>query len=87
MLKRVLAIIAQARLPDHELALGQLGAGPLEDMMSDDLLDDLEAWVPFKSTMSYTLRMVRMTFEATRLQQRLETLLQRSDHFSNSVNR
>ena len=36
---RVLAIIAQAQLPDHEKALDQLGVGPLENMMSDTLLD------------------------------------------------
>lgn len=43
VLKRVLAIIAQARMPEHEKALGQLGSGPLENMMSDGLLDILHS--------------------------------------------
>ncbi|MBA8881851.1 hypothetical protein FHW16_005598 [Phyllobacterium myrsinacearum] len=79
VLKRVLAIISQARLPDHALALGQLGAGPLENMMSKELLDHLQSWVPFSATMSYALGMVRMTFEDTKLQQRFEIMMQRSD--------
>ncbi|WP_280950485.1 hypothetical protein [Rhizobium acidisoli] len=40
-MKRVLAIVAKAKLPEHEKALGQLGVDPLENMMSDTLLDIL----------------------------------------------
>ena len=75
VLRRVLAIIAQARLPDHQLALGQLGAGPLEDLMSDALLDDLRAWMPFTAEMRYALRNVRMNVEPPALQHRLEAML------------
>jgi len=53
VLKRILAIVEQARLPDHEEALGQLGAGPLEDMMSEELLDHLQHWLPFTPAMRY----------------------------------
>ncbi|MEO5757135.1 MAG: hypothetical protein ABIQ51_09810 [Mesorhizobium sp.] len=55
VLKRALAIIVKAQLPGHEKALGQLGAGPLEDMMSDKLLDDLQSWLPFEPAMRYAL--------------------------------
>lgn len=75
VLKRVLAIIAQARLPDHQRALGQLGAGPLEDLMSDALLDDLHAWMPFSAEMRYALGNVRMNVEPPALQHRLEQML------------
>jgi hypothetical protein len=75
VLKRVLAIIAQARLPNHQQALGQLGAGPLEDLMSDALLDDLRPWMPFNAEMRYALGNVRMNVEPPTLRHRLEEML------------
>ncbi|MCJ9692111.1 hypothetical protein MOV76_10790 [Rhizobium sp. PRIMUS64] len=77
VLKRVLAIVEQARLPDHEKALGQMGAGPLEDMMSDELLDHLQHWLPFTPAMRYALGQVRMSSEPPALQQRLKAMLTR----------
>ena len=74
VLKRVLAIVEQAKLPDHEKALGQLGAGPLEDMMSDELLDNLQHWLPFKPAMHYALSQVRMSIELPVLQRRLNAM-------------
>ncbi|WP_197728235.1 hypothetical protein [Rhizobium leguminosarum] len=77
VLKRVLAIIEQAQLPGHEEALGQLGAGPLEDMMSDELLDHLQHWLPFTPAMRYALGQVRMSSEPPALQQRLNAMFLR----------
>jgi hypothetical protein len=77
VLKRVLAIIDQARLPGHEKALGQLGAGPLEDMMSEELLDHLQHWLPFTPAMRHALSLVRMDVEPPVLQQRLKAMLSR----------
>ncbi|MGO6708987.1 hypothetical protein [Rhizobium leguminosarum] len=77
VLKRVLAIIDQAQLPGHEKALGQLGAGPLEDMMSEELLDRLQHWLPFTPAMRHALSQVRMSSEPLVLQQRLKTILSR----------
>jgi hypothetical protein len=74
-LKRALAVIARARLPDHQQALGQLGAGPIEDMMSEMLLDNLRAWMPFSEPMRYALHCVRMNVEPPALQQRLRAML------------
>lgn len=78
ILKRTLAIIAQARLPDHERALGQLGAGPLEDLMSAALLDELDDWLPFSDAMRYALNCVRMNVEPAAVQRRLEAMLCKS---------
>ncbi|MDF0657928.1 MULTISPECIES: hypothetical protein [Rhizobium] len=75
--QRVLAIVEQAKLPDHEEALGQLGAGPLEDMMSDELLDHLQHWLPFTPAMRYALGQVRISAEHPALQRRLEAMLSR----------
>ncbi|MGO7549956.1 hypothetical protein [Rhizobium leguminosarum] len=77
VLKRVLAIIDQAQLPGHEKALGQLGAGPLEDMMSEELLDHLQHWLPFTPAMRHALSQVRMSSEPLVLQQRLKAMLSR----------
>ncbi|NKM26628.1 hypothetical protein [Rhizobium laguerreae] len=77
VLKRVLAIIEQAQLPGHEKALGQLGAGPLEDLMSEELLDRLQHWLPFTPAMRYALSQVRMAVESPVLQQRLKAMLLR----------
>ena len=77
VLKRVLAIIEQAQLPGHEEALGQLGSGPLEDMMSEELLDHLQNWLPFTPAMRYALGQVRMSSEPPALQQRLKAMLTR----------
>lgn len=75
VLKRVLAIIAHARLPDHETALDQLGAGPLEDMMGNELLDVLGHWTPFTAAMCHALRMVRMDAESPALRRRLDAMI------------
>ncbi len=75
-LKRVLAIIAQAQLPDHERALGQLGTGPLENMMGNELLNQLQSWAPFTAPMCHALRMVRMEAEPPALQRRLDAMTQ-----------
>ncbi|MBY3517026.1 hypothetical protein [Rhizobium laguerreae] len=75
--KRVLAIIEQAQLPGHEKALGQLGAGPLEDLMSEELLDRLQHWLPFTPAMRHALSQVRMAVESPVLQQRLKAMLLR----------
>ncbi|NNU66989.1 MULTISPECIES: hypothetical protein [unclassified Rhizobium] len=77
VLKRVLAIIEQAQLPRHEKALGQLGVGPLEDMMSEELLDRLQHWLPFTPAMRHALGLVRMSSEPLVLQQRLKAMLSR----------
>ncbi|MBY3558363.1 hypothetical protein [Rhizobium laguerreae] len=77
VLKRVLAIIEQAQLPGHEKALGQLGAGPLEDLMSEELLDRLQHWLPFTPAMRHALSQVRMAVESPVLQQRLKAMLLR----------
>lgn len=77
-LKRVLAIIKRAQLPDNEVALGQLGAGPLEDMMGNELLDDLTPWMPFTAAMCYALGCVGMHNEPTTLQRRLNAMIQES---------
>ncbi|MDH7803835.1 MULTISPECIES: hypothetical protein [unclassified Rhizobium] len=77
-LKRTLAIITRAKMPDHERALGQLGVDPLENMMSDELLDLLRAWMPFTPAMCYALGCVRMEFEPPMLQHRLGAMIAES---------
>ena len=77
-LKRTLAIIARAKMPDHERALGQLGVDPLENLMSDELLDLLRAWMPFTPAMCYALGSVRMEFEPPELQHRLSAMIAES---------
>ena len=74
-LKLVMSIIQRAQVPEHEEALGLLGAGPLEDMMSDWLLDRLQDYLPFSESLRYALSMVRMEFEPEALQQRLNAML------------
>ncbi|MGY5775269.1 hypothetical protein [Rhizobium sp. LEGMi135b] len=74
-LKRGLAVIARARVPDHEKALGQLGVDLLENMMSDRLLDLLRPWMPFTPAMCYALGCVRMEFEPPELQRRLNAMI------------
>lgn len=78
VLKRVLSLIDQAQLPGHEQALGQLGVGPLESLMSESLLDILECWVPFKEPMRYALNSVRFETQPLAVQRRLKTLMDRS---------
>ncbi|MGR9224147.1 hypothetical protein [Rhizobium leguminosarum] len=77
VLKRVLAIIEQAQLPGHEKTLGQLGSGPLEDMMSEELLDRLQHWLPFTPAMRHALSQVRVSSEPPALQQRLNAMFLR----------
>lgn len=78
VLKRVLAIIAQARMPEHEKALGQLGSGPLENMMSDGLLDILALWMPFSAPMCHALDSIRLEVEPLTVQKRLHAMLRDS---------
>lgn len=74
-LKLALVILDYADLGRDEYALGCLGAGPLEDLMSDWLLDQLEPRMANNLKLKYALSMVRMEFEAESLQHRLTTLL------------
>lgn len=78
VLKRVLAIIARARMPDHEKALGQLGVDPLENMMSEPLLDLLSSWMPLTPALCHALSCVRMEFEPPALQRRLHAMIRES---------
>jgi hypothetical protein len=74
-LKLVMLIVQRAQVPEHEDALGPLGAGPLEDMMGDWLLDRLQEYLPFSESLRYALSMVRMEVEPEALQQRLNAML------------
>lgn len=69
-----MAVIQRAHLPEHEQALGLLGAGAMEDLMSDWLLDRLKEYLPFSKELRHCLLMVRMEFEPEALQQRLNRL-------------
>ncbi|WP_379064703.1 hypothetical protein ACHMW4_16590 [Mesorhizobium sp. UC22_110] len=75
VLKRTLAIIKQARRPDHDKALGQLGVGPLENMMSNELLDSLQGWMPFTPAMCHALDQTRMEFEPPDVQRRATAMI------------
>lgn len=75
VLQRVLEIFARARLPEHEKALGQLGVGPLENMMSDDLLNILSQWMPFSDAMCHALGCVRLEGEPNSVQRRLQAMI------------
>jgi len=77
-LRLVMAVVEQAELPKDERVLGELGAGPLEDMMSDWLLDQLEMRVPFDAKLRLVLSQIRMEFEPDHLQQRLGLLVRTS---------
>jgi hypothetical protein len=74
-LKLVMAVVQHARLPQHEEALGQIGVGALEDMMSDWLLDQLERYLPFDKPLQYALSNVRMDFEPDALRDRLNRMV------------
>jgi len=74
-LKLVMAVIRRARVPEHNDALGLLGVGPLEDMMSDWLLNQLEQYLPFDQPLRRALRYVRMDFESGALCDRLNRML------------
>jgi hypothetical protein len=73
-LNLVMAVIQRAHLPEHEEALGLLGAGAMEDLMSDWLLDRLKDYLPFSQELRHCLSMVRMEVEPGALQQRLERM-------------
>ncbi|KRB01657.1 hypothetical protein ASD83_05040 [Devosia sp. Root685] len=75
VLSRVLAIIMQANVVVHEKAVGQLGAGPLEDMMSDELLDELKVLHPFSPALKLALSCVRIGTETARVRERLAAML------------
>jgi len=77
-LKLIMAVVQQAQLPQDERALGGLGAGPLEDMMSEWLLDQLEKHVPFDANLRLALSQIRMEFEPEHLQERLRQLQSKS---------
>lgn len=75
VLPRVLAVIDRADVALHQKALGQLGAGPLEDMMSDRLLDWLQVYQPFSPALRFALSCVRVQAEPASIRHRLETML------------
>ena len=70
-LNLVVLVIQRAQLPKDEEALGLLGAGAMEDLMSDWLLDHLKDYLPFGQNLRHCLFHVRMEFEPDTLQQRL----------------
>ena len=70
-LNLIMSVIQRAHLPEHEEALGLLGAGPMEDLMSDWLLDRLKDYLPFSQELRCCLSMVRMEFEPPALRERL----------------
>jgi hypothetical protein len=72
--KLAMAVIQRAHLPEHEEALGSLGAGAMEDLMSDWLLDRLKDYLPFSHELRHCLSNVRMEFEPEALQQRLNRM-------------
>lgn len=74
VLSRVLAIIDRADVAVHQKALGQLGAGPLEDMMSDRLLDELQAFQPFGPALKLALSCVRIEAEPASIRHRLAAM-------------
>jgi hypothetical protein len=74
-LKLCLAVLDYADLATDEPGLGVLGAGPLEDLMSDWLLDRLETRIGQDARLRYALRMVRIEVEPEPLQERLVKLL------------
>lgn len=84
VLKRALAIIKQARIPDHEKALGQLGVGPLENMMSNELLDSLQNWMPFTPAMCHALEQTRMELEPPDVQRRAAAMITTSKRLFSS---
>ena len=69
--KLVMAVVQRARLPADEEALGLLGAGAMEDLMSEWLLDRLKDYLPFSHELRCCLSMVRMEFEPPALHERL----------------
>jgi hypothetical protein len=69
--KLVMSVIQRAQLPEHEEALGLLGAGPMEDLMSDWFLDRLKDYLPFSQELRHCLSSVRMEVEPEALQQRI----------------
>lgn len=75
VLQRVLAIIDGADISLHAKALGQLGAGPLENMMSHALLDRLSHLAPFSPAMKLALSSVRIEAEPAAIQERLAILM------------
>ncbi|HWP55522.1 MAG TPA: hypothetical protein VN476_15450 [Pyrinomonadaceae bacterium] len=75
LLTMVMSIVKRAHLPEDEAALGAIGAGALEDMMSDWLLERLVDYLPFDERLKYSLSSVRMEFEPDALQRRLNTML------------
>ncbi|MBX5166891.1 MULTISPECIES: hypothetical protein [unclassified Rhizobium] len=75
VLPRTLAIVERANVAVHQKALGLLGAGPLEDMMSDWLLDELQALQPLSPELKLALSYVRIETEPPAIQFRLKAML------------
>lgn len=71
----VLAVVDHAGLPGDEVALGALGAGPLEEMMREELLDRLASRIQNDAKLRYALGAVRMSVEPEPLQRRLAALM------------
>jgi hypothetical protein len=78
-LRRVMAILEQARLPEHDKAIRQLGVGPFEDMMSHWLLDHLEAYMPFNDTLRHALEGLYIFNEPQAVQDRLARMMKASE--------
>jgi len=74
-LKLLLTIIDYADLSNDSFALGCIGAGPLEDLMSHWLLDRLEARILNDLKLRYALSIVRMENEDKNLQHRVAKFL------------
>ena len=70
-LELVMSVVERAHLPEDQEALGYLGAGPMEDLMSDWLLDRLKDYLPFTHELRCCLSAVRMEFEPPALHERL----------------
>lgn len=70
----VMAVIQRAHLPEDEEALGLLGAGPMEDLMGDWLLDRLKEYLPFSENLRHCLLSVRMDVEPEAVQKRAERM-------------
>ena len=67
----VMSVVERAHLPEDQEALGYLGAGAMEDLMSDWLLDRLKDYLPFTHELRCCLSAVRMGFEPRALHERL----------------
>ncbi len=74
-LRLVRAVLHHAQLPADAYALGCLGAGPLEELLSDWLLDELEPEIAHSPNLRHALSTVRRESEPPHIQARLARLL------------